>query len=570
MAISGVTSSASSRIVGIGSGMDIDSMVSKLMTAAKAQGDKNVQRMQQLEWRRDDYREMNTALTDLDNTIFDGISKQGNVMKTAVTSSNTGVVTATASADTAKVSNAISVSHVASSARWVSDGAIDDAYNFTDGTNLTFQVTNGDGTPVKDANGVVKNITIALSSTDTIDSVLKKLSDNQDLGITAFRDKTSLTDKVVITKDDTGKLASLNVMDATTAGIMNKLGFTSAASGLELGNGGVVKIDGSDASFSINGYSTTRSSNDFTISGVSYSLKNVGDANVSVTTDVNSIYDTISKFVDKYNEVIGKVNGKLSEDVNRDFKPLTDAQRAAMTETQITSWEKKAHSGMLKNEANLSRGLSQMRLDLYQKVDGINSSSSGTRPDQLTSIGIQTSSNFDDKGKLVITDPQKLKDAIANDPQAVYQIFMGTGGDVNSATSTGPTDMNSTNYKTSGLVQRLRKTISSTLKATVETAGKTGYTNSMFTIGKDLTRISDDILAFNTKMSALETLRLITINSTQWIKPCRRLIHRRLLLPVILLRRGKGQQLNRNKIVKRVDQNLLFLYGIFNFYIKGG
>ena len=66
------------RIGGLASGMDIDTLVSDLMKAERLPLDKLTQKKQILEWQRDDYRSMNTLLSDFDKYIlkyfFEGIS----------------------------------------------------------------------------------------------------------------------------------------------------------------------------------------------------------------------------------------------------------------------------------------------------------------------------------------------------------------------------------------------------------------------------------------------------------------------------------------------------------------
>ena len=57
------------RISGLASGMDIDTIVSDLMKAERIPLDKLNQNKQTLEWQRDDYRAMNTLLLDFRSTL---------------------------------------------------------------------------------------------------------------------------------------------------------------------------------------------------------------------------------------------------------------------------------------------------------------------------------------------------------------------------------------------------------------------------------------------------------------------------------------------------------------------
>ena len=92
------------RVNGMASGMDIDGMVSKLMKAESVPLDKMKQKQQTLQWQRDDYRDMNTSLKDLDTTIFNGIFLQSSFNKKTVTSSNDSKVSASAINATSNIS----------------------------------------------------------------------------------------------------------------------------------------------------------------------------------------------------------------------------------------------------------------------------------------------------------------------------------------------------------------------------------------------------------------------------------------------------------------------------------
>ena len=69
--------------------------------------------------------------------------------------------------------------------------------------------------------------------------------------------------------------------------------------------------------------------NTFTQADITYELKATTDQPVSlnVSTDVDAIYDKIKQFVDKYNELVEQINGKVNEKKNRDYHPLTAEEK---------------------------------------------------------------------------------------------------------------------------------------------------------------------------------------------------------------------------------------------------
>ncbi|MDF9298126.1 flagellar hook-associated protein 2 [Geobacillus stearothermophilus] len=457
------------RISGLASGMDIDKIVSDLMKAERAPLDKLKQKKQLLEWQRDDYRSMNTLLQGLDDYLFSNITLQSSMLKKTVSSSNESVVTATAGSSAANVATTMQVNQVATSAVWLSDAAVRVDSVAADVT-LTINVTNGDGT--------TKQVAITVKKGTTLDGVIAQLNSNLDLGVSAFYDEQ--TGRVSIMKKDTGAQASLVLADQATVDFFTQLGFTNTAAGQELTG----KTAGKDAQVTINGLTTTRSSNTFTINGVTYTVKGTGTATVSVETDVDAMFNAIKGFVDKYNDTIDKINAELKEERYRDYPPLTDEQKEAMTEKQIELWEEKARSGMLRGDSILSSALSQMRMNVYTKVEEANIPSGFS---QLAQIGITTSSNYLDGGKLII-DETKLRGKIKENPDAVYQLF----------NQDGATDAEK------GIARRLRDTIKATIGKIEQKAGKTIWTNQQFAIGRDLIEINDQIDRFQDRLKQIE------------------------------------------------------------------
>jgi flagellar hook-associated protein 2 len=462
------------RIGGLASGMDIDQIVKDLMKVERMPLDKLKQKKQILEWQRDDYRSMNALLQDLDNYIFNNLTLQSSMLKKKVTSSNDSVVSATASASAANVATSIQVQQIATSAIWLSDANTRvDKSNFSveNDVTLTFTVTNGDGSS--------KQATITIKQGATLDGVISQLNSDPNLGISAFYDEQ--TGRISIMKKDTGEKASIVLEDQDTADFFaQKLGFIGAVAGAELTG----KTDGKDAVFTINGLPTSRSSNTFTINGVTYTLKSTGSATITTSTDTDAMFNVIKGFVDKYNEIISKINAELKEERYRNYPPLTDEQKEAMTEKQIELWEEKARSGMLRGDSILSSGLSKMRMDLYTKVEGSNITIGFS---QLAEIGITTSSNYLDGGKLII-DETKLREKIQENPDAIYRLF----------------NNDSTNYSEKGIARRLRDTIKDTIGKIEQKAGKTIWTNQQFAIGRDLIQIDSQIDRFEDRLKEIE------------------------------------------------------------------
>src|SRR5690606_7785305 len=113
-----------------------------------------------------------------------------------------------------------------------------------------------------------------------------------------------------------------------------------------------------------------------------------------------------------------KLNGKLNEPRYRDYPPLTDEQREALSDKEIERWEERAKSGLLRNDALLREVLLSLRQAFTNPVEGIPQG----QLRHLSEIGITTTPNWRDGGKLMI-DETKLRQAIEERPDEVMALF---------------------------------------------------------------------------------------------------------------------------------------------------
>ncbi len=174
---------------------------------------------------------------------------------------------------------------------------------------------------------------------------------------------------------------------------------------------------GENGIISVNGVDITSSTNSYTIDGttIDVSALGVGATDFSVTTlnDTSKAMDAVKKFVDDYNKLISDLNTETSTKYDKDYPPLTEEQKADMSEKQISDWEAKAKVGMLYQDSTVENFLTSIRSALVGK------NSSGL---SLVDIGITTSSVYQDNGKLII-DQTKLQNAFNTNPEGVQKLF---------------------------------------------------------------------------------------------------------------------------------------------------
>ncbi|MDP4182895.1 MAG: flagellar filament capping protein FliD, partial [Bacillota bacterium] len=251
---------------------------------------------------------------------------------------------------------------------------------------------------------------------------------------------------------------------------------------------------GEDAQVKIDGQNITRSSNTITTNGVTYNLlkESNTEQTVSLKPDTDTVFNNIKNFVTKYNDMIAKLNGTVSEQYDRDYPPLTDDQKAAMTADQITSWETKAKTGLLKDDYNLNRILNGMRTAMYDSISGLTT--------KLTDIGISTG-DYSDKGKLII-DESKLKDAIANNPDGVMNLFSKKSDTYSSYSRDYTSDQRKTRYSEEGISQRISDIIEDNISTIRDSNGNKGILLQIAGITGDVSEYSNN---YYTQISEYDT-----------------------------------------------------------------
>ncbi|MDR3209093.1 MAG: flagellar filament capping protein FliD [Oscillospiraceae bacterium] len=200
--------------------------------------------------------------------------------------------------------------------------------------------------------------------------------------------------------------------------------------------------NGQNARLTINGVEVEREANSFVIDGIGYTLNRTTDKPIeaAIVRDASPAIEKIKGFIDGYNTIISKLENLLSERKTTDeasYVPLTDEERAAMTEDEIAAWEAIAKKGILRNDSGIQSVLSSLRSALYESVTG-----AGLAP---SSIGIATGQySAGGKGQIVL-DEAKLRAALESDPERVMSVFTNTSASADTATA----------YKENGLITRM-------------------------------------------------------------------------------------------------------------------
>ncbi|MDY3792128.1 MAG: flagellar filament capping protein FliD, partial [Oscillospiraceae bacterium] len=213
---------------------------------------------------------------------------------------------------------------------------------------------------------------------------------------------------------------------------IKKLFGTTTLSGVD--NVGSMTLRGSNAQITVNGVTLESASNSFAIQGTTFSINDVkefteedienGDAEeitVTVSKDTSKIKETILGFVEAYNELLDKVydqlNTKRPKDSGDYYDPLTDDQKDEMDADEIEKWEEKAKTGLLYHDNTLSKVFTQIRQAVgCASVGGMT----------IQALGIDTSDDYNEYGKLKIDDESALDAAIEKYGDEIADFFTDT------------------------------------------------------------------------------------------------------------------------------------------------
>lgn len=505
------------RISGLsGSGFDTEGTIEKIMQAERAKYDKLFQKRQALVWKKEDYREINTALAKMRDSARN-MKLQGTFMAKKVSTADESKLTATAGANASDGIVGLAIKQLAEGANKISQAKI--TVEGGSATSLSSQF--GISGPISfEINGCKFEYSdpSAVSIYDVVSDINKATvpdpnnpSKQISLGVKANYDAG--TDLFFLTTTSTGKNQKIELKDTNGSFLQNSLRLMNSNTDVVEGKDAIVYLKGMDPS----GPGISQSANSFTINGITYNLKATTVAgpivadneyiNVNVTTDVDTVFNNIKTFMDDYNTIIDTLYNKINEDKYRTYLPLTDQQREAMSEDDIKKWEEKARSGLLRNDSILSSALNKIRSNMTSSVLGVATES------QLTNIGIETGKYYE-HGKLKFSDDtgEKLKEAIRQNPDAIINLF----------TKDGETEAEK------GIGRRIFDTIETVIKDVNKVAGFSVSTNDDSILGKQIVDLDGKLKDENTrlirkennywtKFTAMEKALSQMMNQSSWL-----------------------------------------------------
>ncbi len=389
--------------LGVGSGIDIDNIITALVDAEKVPQEKKLDSEKEtIDAQISAFGTLKSKLSDI-QTKANALKLTNNFDKFTATSSSQTTFTATANSLASNGSYDIKVTQTAQNHTLATTAftSIDDAIG-TGSITVKFGTTDyNSGTDTYNSfnqNSSLAEKTITITSSNNTLSSLKDFINAGSYGFSAsivndgsgfrllFNANSGIKNsmQITVTDDDSNHI--------DTNGL-SRLAFNASATNLEQTQAG------QDAALTINGLSVTSESNSVSeaISGVTLSLVNADAANthkLTVARDTSAIKDQVTGLVDAYNEFNTYVN-------------------------EITAYDASGvNTGVLIGDATVRNMMSQVRSILFSPVTGLSGSVQA-----IADLGILSDQKT---GKLTV-DETELSSAISSSIEDVRALFAPTG-----------------------------------------------------------------------------------------------------------------------------------------------
>ncbi len=301
--------SQKTRIGGLVSGMDTDTLVEQLTSVTRGKITKQQQLKQKVEWQQELYRSIISKMTDFSSKYFSYANSSTNILSSTFFSASTiqsssSLVTATGSTSNVKSMVIKNISALASQASFTSSKTVSDEKIQTGAVESDWIASNVAGMSLTIGYGgssyTIKTsgdfyLDRDLDPAEAVDAVIAELNKQIEnttglKGNVKFENIDGVSGTVRLCTTDESKTVALNAyktsstdIDAESLNFLTALGFTSEKLGTAVE--GSIGASTADASRFYDGKVEKGSSIDFTIDGIDYTLTLDSDIDLRGATD---------------------------------------------------------------------------------------------------------------------------------------------------------------------------------------------------------------------------------------------------------------------------------------------
>ncbi len=408
------------RLSGLMSGMDTDSVIQELVAARRTKVDTAVKAKTKLEWKQNAWKDLNKKLKNLQSK-FNTMRFTSAYMKKTTKASNENAVSVITGESAVNGVQELKVNKLAKTA-YLTGKEIStlDGGKATALTKLSeLGNLSADAQLTCEVNGESKSFDVTADT--TISDVLTWFKN--ECGLNASFDENN--QRLFISAKESGAANDFKLTG--TGNALRTLGLTV--------QGGATKIAGQDAEIELNGAIFKSRSNTFDINGLTITALNKTEDKevVTLTTqnDTDGIYDLVKDLLKEYNSIINEMDKLYNADSAKDYEPLTDEEKDAMSESEVEKYEEKIKSALLRRDNNLSDISSVLKKTMAAGVE-VNGKQMFLSDFGISTLGYFIAPDNEKNAYHIDGDPDdgdtsgnadKLKSMIASDPDAVVSFF---------------------------------------------------------------------------------------------------------------------------------------------------
>ena len=523
-------------ISGLASGMDTEAMIENAVSGIKNKIAGFNQNLMMLEWEQSAYRSIIDKMVNFSNKYF-SFSSGTNLLSASFFDSATKITSSGTYANRLSVSGKTNSDIEILEATKATTASYSGSAKFALGEGQSFDVkmtmkdlgliqdkvsTDESGNPIKDEEGndvmtagtaelALGGKTITVSSTDTVESVLGRIS--KEMGIDASYSTT--TGKFYLKSQTSGADGNFTIGGEEPAEgqpdndlARNLFGAIGAE------ETSYVKGENSYLRININGEEKTiddQGSNTFDLDGMKVTINesfsvDTADGETAVSfktgTDTDKIVGAIKSMVEDFNTMANEIKDAyttkpLTNSSGKRYKPLTEEDSKDMSEEAVKKYEEKAKTGLLFADSNLSSLYSELRYAISD-ID-------------LEAIGISTA--YANGKTTMVLDEEKLRSAVETDLDKVKDTL------TREADPTDKTDKGGLMYNLQTTMDKYAKTTGDKKGVLIEIAGsekspaslsKNDYKSKMDRLQEQISRwqnkLSDKVDYYTRQFTALEKL----------------------------------------------------------------
>jgi len=391
---------------GIGSGLDVNSIVSQLMAVEQQPLTALNNKVASYQAQLSGYGQIQSALSQFQSAV-QGLSSPAQFQSVTATLADSTVATASASAGVTAGSYALEVSSLAQAQKLVSAGQVNTNTAIGSGTTTTLTFDFGTISGGTFSNGTYTGASFtsngAGSKSITIDSSNNSLagirdainSANMGVSATIVNDGSATPNRLVLTDSTTGISNSMKISvsgDATISSLLSQDPANNTGQAL------TETVSAQNANFKLDGVAITKTSNTVTdaIQGVTLNLAktNVGSpTSLTVAQDTGSVTNAVNAFVKAYNNITQTLTAATA------YNPATKT------------------AALFNGNASVSLMQNQIRNVLSAPIGG-----GGSAYTMLPQIGI----TFQKDGTLAV-DSTKLQTALTSNFNDIAGLFAAVG-----------------------------------------------------------------------------------------------------------------------------------------------